>query len=608
MTAFADCHGLISPPLQTNRNKMRIATKYVVFLTGLLMLAVISSANAQFFSKQDNPLLPEEEAFALVAEVQNGILKINWSIADDYYMYREQFSVASASAGVQIGDIQIAQGVLEDDPEFGQVEVYFYNAEISSPISAAAETKTIDLIIKGQGCNKPVGVCYPPQARTLSVDYHGAATAVAEQAKRPAAAEKSFWAYVLTALGAGILLSFTPCVLPMIPILAGLIAGQHKPSKLRSGWLAICYVAGTIVTYAIAGWVAGKSGTQLQAYFQNPWVISFICALLLLLAASLFGAFRIQLPNALQSRLNQTSVLSGSASLSSFALGLISALVVGACVSPILIVTLGAAISKGDPVLGAAIMASMALGMGLLLILFGFGAGWLLPKSGAWMKEIQVLFGFMVIGVAIYIAGTIAALPILYFWAGLLFVTGLYLWQITQGFLNPLLQASLRSVSLVLIVWGAMALIGGSSGGDDVLRPISTIGLSSGSSAASKAPLPFQSTSNLTEAKKLLEKAKLANRPTMVDFYADWCLDCRRMHRTTYKQDSVAAALKDWHLIEIDVTNTSDQSEELKRFFDVFGPPATLFIGRDGNEISELRQYGYLSEEDFLTFIRRSEQ
>jgi thiol:disulfide interchange protein DsbD len=587
---------------------MRIATKYVVFLSGLLILAVISSANAQFFSKQDNPLLPEEEAFALVAEVQNGILKVNWSIADDYYMYREQFSIASASAEVQIGDMQIADGVLEDDPDFGQVEVYFYNAEISVPISASAGTKSIDLIVKGQGCNKPVGVCYPPQTRTLSVDYHSSAAAVAVQAKQPASTGKSFWAYVLAAFGAGLLLSFTPCVLPMIPILAGLIAGQHNPSKLRSGWLAICYVAGTIVTYAIAGWVAGKSGTQLQAYFQNLWVISFICALLLLLAASLFGAFRIQLPNALQSRLNQTSVSSGSASLTSFALGLISALVVGACVSPILIVTLGAAISKGDPVLGAAIMASMAFGMGMLLVLFGFGAGWLLPKSGAWMKEIQVLFGFMVLGVAIYIAGTIIAVPILYFWAGLLFVTGLYLWQITQTLLNPLFQASLRAVSLVLIVWGAMALIGGSSGGDDVLRPMGSIGFASGSSALSKAPLPFQRTSNLAEAKRLLAKAKTANRPAMVDFYADWCLDCKRMHRSTYKQESVAAALKGWDLIEIDVSNTSDQSEELKRFFDVFGPPATLFIRRDGNEISELRQYGYLSEEDFLTFVRRSEQ
>ena len=573
------------------------------------MLAV-SSANAQFFSKQENPLLPEEQAFGLIAEVQNGVLKINWSIADDYYMYREQFSVASASAGVQIGDIQIADGVMEHDPEFGEVEVYFYNAEISAPISAAAGTKQVDLIIKGQGCNKPVGVCYPPQTRTLSVEYLASAAPIvlADQAIQSSATEKSFWAYVLAAFGAGLLLSFTPCVLPMIPILAGLIAGQHKPSKLRSGWLAICYVAGTIVTYAIAGWVAGKSGTQLQAHFQNPWVISFICALLLLLAASLFGAFRIQLPNALQSRLNQTSVSSRSASISSFALGLISALVVGACVSPILIVTLGAAISKGDPVLGAAIMASMAFGMGMLLILFGFGAGWLLPKSGAWMKEIQVLFGFMVLGVAIYIAGTLSALPILYFWAALLFVTGLYLWQITQGFLNTLLQACLRTISLVLIVWGGMALVGGSSGGDDVLRPLSSLVLASGSSAASKAPLPFQSTSNLAEAERLLAKAKAANRPAMVDFYADWCLDCKRMHRTTYKQESVVAALSGWDLIEIDVTNTSDQSEEVKKFFDVFGPPATLFIGRDGKEINELRQYGYLNEKDFLTFVSRSKQ
>jgi len=263
--------------------------------------------------------------------------------------------------------------------------------------------------------------------------------------------EKSFWAYVLAALGAGVLLSFTPCVLPMIPILAGVIAGQQNPSKMRSGWLAICYVGGTIVTYAIAGWVAGASGTQLQAHFQNPWVIGAICALLVVLAASLLGAFKIQLPSSIQTKLSGTSVNSSSASFSSFTLGLISALVVGACVSPILILTLGAAISKGDPVLGAAIMSAMALGMGLLLILFGFGAGWLLPRAGAWMQQIQVLFGFMVIGVAIYIAGFIDAVPVLYLWSALLLWAGFYIWHMTGEISSAIANSAFRASSLAMV-------------------------------------------------------------------------------------------------------------------------------------------------------------
>ena len=274
-------------------------------------------------------------------------------------MYRDKFSIESATPGVQVADISIPPGTIENDPEFGEVEVYFYNADLSTSLSG--RSGPVELIIKGQGCNKPVGVCYPPLTRNFTVDFSSgkaanetasssvvSTTQASEKVNKSADTGKSFWAYVITALIAGWLLSFTPCVLPMIPILAGVIAGQKNPSRLQSGWLAICYVLGTIVTYAIAGWVAGASGTQLQAHFQNPWVLGTICLILIILALSLFGAFKIQLPSSIQTKLNGTQVSNRSASISSFVLGLISALVVGACVSPILIITLGAAITQGD--------------------------------------------------------------------------------------------------------------------------------------------------------------------------------------------------------------------------------------------------------------------
>ena len=599
-------------------------------LTSVLLLFIATTAQAQFsaakqfFGTKQPVLLAEEDAFAVTAEVSQGVLTVKWSIADDYYMYREQFMVQSTHAGVTLGEPSFAQGEIEDDPEFGKVEVYFYNTQFSLPISANfTEPQAVELILRGQGCNKPVGVCYPPQMRTLTVhvqpsDFQSANTApntapnttpshssgnVSSNTSTDTSTN-TLWAYVLTALGAGILLSFTPCVLPMIPILAGVIAGQHNPSKLRSGWLAICYVLGTVVTYAIAGWLAGAAGTQLQAYFQNPWVIGFICAIMVLLAASLFGWFKIALPANLQTRLTNITTHSRTASVSSFLLGLISALVVGACVSPILILSLGTAISQGDPVLGASIMAAMATGMGLLLIIFGFGAGWILPKTGQWMEQIQVIFGFMVLGVGIFLLSTLPNVATLFLWSGLLLCASFYLWGLAEQIPSLLTTSLFKAVSFAGLLWGAMALLGGANNSNgDILDPLASINFNA---PAPTANLNFQTVTSQAQAVALLEQAKQSGQPALVDFYATWCLDCKRMHRTTFKDPAVVAALKNWRLIEIDVTQTNTDSQTVKQFFKVFGPPATLFFNADGSENTALRQYGYIKSENFLNLLAQT--
>jgi thiol:disulfide interchange protein DsbD len=592
--------------------------KKVSLLVTISLAVLISlSANAQFWGKKQVSLLSDQDAFGVTAYIDGDKLKIQWSIAEDYYMYRDQFGVKSNTPGAEFGDLVFPKGQIEEDPEFGEVEVYFFNVELIAPIkSLPTSGSELDLTILGQGCNKPVGVCYQPQIRTIKIAFSPSndtspnSTESTTQASNatdavgfanPDNSKKTFWGYVLAAFGAGVLLSFTPCVLPMIPILAGVIAGQKSPSKLHSGWLAICYVAGTIVTYAIAGWLAGASGVQLQAQFQSPLAIGIVCALLVVLAASLFGVFKIQLPSSVQTKLSGTSVNSKSSSFSSFALGLISALVVGACVSPILILTLGAAITQGDPILGAAIMSAMASGMGILMVLFGFGAGWILPRAGAWMNQIQVLFGFMVLGVAIYIASFNDAVPTLFLWSALLLWTAVYLWHITTKI--NLFSTALRAMSLALGLWGAIALVGGSTGGSDILQPLTNI---SATKAGQTTHLPFEKVTTVAQAQALLIQAKASKQRVLVDFYADWCLDCKRMQRTTFTEDSVHSALKDWVLIEADVTVTNDDSEALKKFFDVFGPPATLFIKSDGSEYADLRQYGYMNKDDFLTIISQA--
>lgn len=598
-----------------------------LLLFAMLMISGISLSFGQFWSNKQPDLLPEQQAFSATASIINNKLIVNWSIADGYYIYRDSLKIEALTADTKLGAINFPAGVIENDPEFGEVEVYFYNIELSAELLSAANSKRqIDIKLYGQGCNKPVGVCYPPMQRILNIadnrtvlnsDDPSDNVAQSTDSNQPPVrdtnsapntdkpVEKSLLAYVLAAFGAGILLSFTPCVLPMIPILAGVIAGQQNPSKLQSGWLAICYVAGTVVTYIIAGALAGATGSQLQAYFQNIWVIGFICCLLAVLAASLFGCFKIQLPSSLQTKLNDAGLTNRSASLSSFALGLVSALVVGACVSPVLILALGAAITQGDPVLGAAIMGAMAIGMGLLLILFGFGAGWILPKAGAWMNQVQIVFGLMVLGVAIYLLDSLGLFPTLYFWTALLLITGVYFWQIASNVQTPLLNSVWRAVGIAFITWGVMSLVGASIGSNNVMQPLEKLSRQQ-STSQSDSSLAFIHTTQLQEVTTHLQQAKQSGQPVFIDFYADWCLDCKRMQRTTYKKNSVINALKDWRVIEIDVTDTNSNSEEVKRYFNVFGPPASLFIAPDGSEHQELRQYGYLNETDFLSLINQA--
>lgn len=582
------------------------------------VLLLSSDASAQFWGKKKVDLLPETEAFGLTAVVDDAQLRIQWSIADDYYMYRDQFGVSPKTPGLELGSAVYPEGVIEQDPEFGEVEVYFYNVEIVVPIvSLPSSGNELDLEVLGQGCNKPVGVCYPPQIRSLKIPFtpnSGLSQTITPQENSPstetgfsaASSEdlnQSFWAFVIGAFVVGILLSFTPCVLPMVPILMAIIAGQDKPGRMTSGFLALCYSAGHIFVYAIAGWVIALGGGQIQAYFQNPYMIGSLCIILVVLAISLFGAFKIQLPASIQTKLSNASYSSRSLFITSFVLGAISSLIIGACVSPLLIGVVGAVAATGDPVLGATVMGSLALGMDTLLIALGFGAGWLLPKAGAWMNHVQVILGFMVLAAAIFIASFIDLVPVLYFWSGLFIWFAYYLISMASSITSDVVKTLIKAFSTMLLIWGALALIGAFNGGKDFTRPLASVSFGGSASSTAVEKMPFNVITTVSEAQSLLESAKASGKPVLVDFYADWCIDCKRMDRTTFMASSVHQALNDWILIKADVTDTNDNSEALKRYFDVFGPPATLFIKADGSEHQNLRQYGYMQESDFLALL-----
>ena len=584
-------------------NRHRIKQQLISILFVLFSLP----ASAGFFT-DDYQLLPEDQAFAVDAQITApDTLVINWIVAPDYYMYKEQFAVESATA--EFGAIQFSKGEIEDDPEFGKVEVYFDIAELVVPISSIAEnTQTLQLTLKGQGCNKPIGVCYPPQTRQLTIDVPDLSqaqtlsqTPIETPSQEPnSTTAKSFWSYLLTAFGAGILLSFTPCVLPMVPILSGVIAGHKNPSKWHAGWLAICYVIGTAITYGIAGAVAGATGAQLQAYFQNPWAIGTICLILFLLALSLFGLFHIEIHgHALQHRWQEFNDKKSSA-FSALVLGILSALIVGACVSPILILALGAAITNADPVLGAGVMISMALGMGLLLIAFGFGAGWLLPKAGMWMERINQIFGFMILGVMVYLLGVLPNVPVLFLWAALLLIFGFFLWNISNETKSAVINSIVKAAATISILWGASAFIGAVSGSHDVLRPLQSL---TTTKTDNTSKLPFVNVADEQQLIAALQTAKQKQQPVLIDFYADWCIDCVRMQRTTFVDQQVQQTLSDWLLIKVDVTNPKGPNEAIKKTYGVFGPPAMLFVDVNGIEKTEARRYGYMNARDFLAHI-----
>lgn len=600
-------------------------TRLKQLVLGLLMAAFTSIGQAQL-SSQTQSLLPEEEAFKVIADVTDtGSLTVYWQIADGYYMYRDKFfTETTADSTVVLGPMEIPDGEVVDDELFGSIEVYFTGVNYTHSMSAVGGSSELEFVVKGQGCNKPVGVCYPPMTRSVTVVLPEGSTAessptvtnvIENNASSVLGAvwaaggvdqpeRKSLVSYLLTAFWVGVLLTFTPCVLPMIPILSGLVAGASKTGK--GGILSIFYVLGTAVTYTAMGVLAGWTGAQLQAYFQSPVWIGAIALLLAVLSLSLFGVFQIQMPSSIQGRIQQsTSTMASGKYGVAFVVGLFSALIVGACVSPLLIVALGAAIQFGDPMLGGAIMFSLALGMGVLLVAFGFGANWLLPKAGAWMERVTQLFGFMILAVAIYLLDTIKDFESIWLWAVWLIGLAAYSWVV----LTPKDESNGASkllpmiAAVVFLFWGLLTLVGAAAGSNDLFRPLQVFTQSSGHGAVGiqQQAAKFTEVDSVSSLQAELLAAK--DKPIIIDFYADWCVECVRMLETTFVDPAVLEALDGVQLIKVDVTDPSSLANEIKGIYSVFGPPATLFVDASGTLRDDLNRYGYIPSEEFLGLL-----
>lgn len=582
------------------------------------------TAGADSIPSNEAEFLRPDEAFKVsIIPTDNLSALINFKIADGYYLYRDKFRFVMLNGDdrKELTGIELPPGKVKDDPSFGRTETYPKSFAVNVHFTADQLASSPVLQVHYQGC-KDKGICYLPTVKKFKLSADGnklivtpfVTPAGADNGAAGARVEikEGYLAAMFGAFVVGLLLSFTPCVLPMIPILSSVIIGQSDEqfNKTRGGLLAASYVLGTALTYSVAGYIAGNTGEQLQAYFQNIWAIGIMSGLFVLLAMAMFGFYELQIPSGIQTRLHMHSDRFKNGSfIGVFVLGAISALIVGACVSPLLISALSIAIASQDPILGSLIMFSMAWGMGLILIIVGIGAGALVPKAGTWMERVKHFFGVMLLGVAIYLLGTLPQVPVLLLWGALLIITSMYFGafeQVPPG--SGGWRYFFKGFGLILFIWGAMALMGGVLGNRDILRPIPESLLQTGSVAGIAqqdrvTPL-FNKVHTLEQIQQLLDEAKKDGKPLLMDFYASWCTDCVRMDKTTFRDPSARAAMQRFVRLKVDLEDPNNQdAKKIKKHFNIFGPPAMLFFDSKGKPVKSANFYGYKKTDELIAIL-----
>ncbi len=577
------------------------------------------------------PLLPADQAFQFVAEVVDGSrLQLDWFVADGYYLYREKFKVTliDPPAGIVLGAFTIPHGKKTHDEAFGEVEVLYQQVSVEVPLIRSDQTaQQVTLEVHYQGCADR-GVCYPPMDSRVvlnlpaisssEVDPRNAqpelppetALALPQQAEqdRIAAAlkDRSLLLTIVAFLGFGLLLAFTPCSLPMIPILSGIIVGHgHKVTTGRAFVLSLCFVLASALTYTIFGVLAALFGGNLQALFQQPWIIIAFSLLFVLFALSMFGFYELQLPTVLQSRFTTMSHHQKGGTLIGVAvMGALSALIVGPCVAAPLAGALIYIGQTGDALLGGLALFSMGLGMGVPLLVIGASAGSLLPKVGPWMATVKSFFGVVMLAVAIWMLERILpAVVTMFLWALLLIIGSIYLGATdAQSAGCSGWRRLSKGVGLVLLAYGLLLLVGVASGGSDPLQPL--VRLIGGTAANEKKSLLFQPVRSSEELDQRLAQAAAEGRWVMLDYYADWCISCKEMEHDTFTDPRVHAALGEVLILQADVTENGPADRALLKRFDLVGPPATLFFGPDSVERKAARVVGYLDAEAFLNHLK----
>jgi len=608
----------------------------------LLLLVLPIWATAQAAPE----LLQVNDAFRLSAQVAKpGTLHLHWTVAPHYYLYRGRIHVKSLDENVQLGAVQLPDGLKEHDPYLGDVEIYHDALDATVPYKTAGATPTtLRVAVTFQGCHEvDPKICYPPATQDLELPLSGAAAgAISLPDAQPAAngglgaalqrlrgspagqvngsdavisaapasnesAEQKLagalgahgFAAIAVFFGAGLLLAFTPCVLPMIPILSGLIAGAGtRLTTARAFALSLTYVLASCVVFTVLGVIAGLAGANLAAWMQQPAILIAFAILFVLLAFSMFGMYSLQLPSSWQTRLANLSNKQRGGSLAGVAvMGVLSALIVGPCVAPPLAAAVLYIGQSRDPVFGGAALFALSFGMGVPLLIIGTAAGRLLPRAGAWMNAVKAIFGVGFLIVAIWMLSRILdARWILLMTGALLVGCAVFL-----GALSRLASGAsgwrrgAQVVGLIALVIGACELVGAAAGSRNLITPLAGL---FGSERVAAQTLAFRPVKSVADVQRALAAASAAGQPAMLDFYADWCVSCKEMEARTFSKPQVQHALENFVLLRADVTANDADAQALLKRYDLLGPPATLFFS-DGREQRAQRLIGYEDAEAF---------
>jgi len=558
-------------------------------------------------------LLHPAEAFKPSVRALDGqTIEVRFEIAKGYYLYRDKFRFSVDPESVKLGTPALPRGKEKMDDTFGRVEVFYREALVRLPVERnSSGVLPLTLQVTSQGC-ADAGVCYPPQKQQVSVQLPDPASvppsapAENDESGRIARllANATLWWVAASFFGFGVLLSLTPCTFPMVPILSGIIVGSGRNGRAvphaRAFTLSLAYVLGMAVTYAGAGVVAALSGTMVSSALQNAWVLGGFALIFVVLALSMFGLFELQLPSFLQSKITEEASHLHGGSLPGVALmGALSSLIVGPCVAAPLAGALLYIAGTGDVLLGGLALFCMGVGMGLPLLAIGLSAGTLLPKAGPWMVAINKVFGVFLLASAVWIVSPLLPVAVqMLAWALLLIVPAVFMRAI-----DPLPQHARgwqrfgKAVGVVMLLLGAAMLVGALSGARDPFQPLS--GLSQSGSGEFRR-LPFERIRSLGE---LETRIAGANRPVMLDFYADWCVSCKEMERFTFSDARVQEKLSGWLLLQADVTANSPEDKELLARFRLFGPPGIIFFDPAGKELAGVRVVGFQKAEEFLTSL-----
>lgn len=574
----------------------------------------IASLKADVFQTE---LLPPDQAFQFNAIIKNpNTLHVSWLAAENYYMYKHKFKLELLGTNkLTLGAYTLPNGKPKEDEAFGQVEIFHGEVATDVPLNRQDTAgQTIKLKASYQGCADR-GVCYPPMDKTVELTLPQATTLttatntvqatapISEQDQITQSLHKdSLWVALASFFGFGLLLSLTPCVFPMIPILSGIIVGKgHNINTGRAFLLSLSYVVASAITYTLFGVLAAVFGSNLQAIFQEPWIIALFSAIFVLLALSMFGFYSLELPDFIRAKLHNSSEKHRDGSMLGAAImGALSSLIVGPCVAAPLAGALIYIGQTGDVALGGSALFMMGMGMGVPLLVMGASAGKLLPKAGTWLNATNVVFGVLMLGVAVWMLSRILPAEItMLLWALLLILPAIYL-----NAIDPLPEHSSgwrklwKGIGLTMLVYGVLLLIGFSIGNSNPLKPLQGFGLSS--AKASEEGVKFERITSLAELDARIKQANANNQPVMLDFYADWCISCKEMEAYTFTDTNVKQTLAGFVVLQADVTKQSDADKALLAKFNLIGPPAIVFFNRTGQENQALRVIGY---QDAPTFI-----